>query len=179
MKHIKTHKLFEDVENNTMQNDPAFGTGKINSILNYLSEDKLKESIKEFEDILMLVYAFKDNGFEVDFETVYGSRVHISYDDYHKKTTRWIEFINGFPKYYELTLHFTFNKFDVNLFSYVIAGEYDDFLQKIDSLDWKHKKTNMSLYPPSSNLSKDKMYISIELKKSNLKTRKVSFSSIT
>jgi hypothetical protein len=163
MKYIK--RIFENTE---FENEPAFGEGRIEFLngarLDYLPAEQLKKSIDEFEDLLMLVYPFIDKGLSVRFDSAYGQRVFMTYEDYQSKNNKWIEFINAYPRMNHIEVVITFDKFDFRLLSEVLNSEFDDFLQKITLYKWKNEHTDISMNPDSLSY-KTPMKINIELKK--------------
>ncbi len=132
----------------------------VNSLLPYLSDDKLKESIDIFEGIYYLTLPFLDKDYEVIFKTAYGRAVYLSINDYKEKNAKWIEFINGFPvSGYFIEISIKINRYDLVELSSIIDDEYGDFLEKVKIYKWEHNKSNINLYPEKNS----RMFIDIEL----------------
>lgn len=60
-----------------------------------LSPEDFIKVADEFDSIIEPYLEYADMGYELSFETAYGSRVFMNYDDYLKKTDKYKEFING------------------------------------------------------------------------------------
>ncbi len=61
-----------------------------------LSEEDFDKYAYEFDLIVEPFLEYTDIG-DLSFETAYGSKVTITYDDYSKKNDKYKEFINGLP----------------------------------------------------------------------------------
>jgi hypothetical protein len=116
------------------------------------------------EEISDLKTLFIDKGLSVRFDSAYGQRVFMTYEDYQSKNNKWIEFINAYPRMNHIEVVITFDKFDFRLLSEVLNSEFDDFLQKITLYKWKNEHTDISMNPDSLSY-KTPMKINIELKK--------------
>jgi|ERR1035437_1646175 hypothetical protein len=62
-----------------------------------LSEEDFNKYADEFDSIVEPFLEYADAGYGVSFETAYGSKVTMTYDDYNKKNDKYKEFINGLP----------------------------------------------------------------------------------
>jgi len=60
-----------------------------------LSDEEFKKSANDFDAIIEPYLEYADEGYELSFETAYGSRVIMNYDDYMSKNEKYQEFING------------------------------------------------------------------------------------
>ena len=62
-----------------------------------LSEEDFDKYAYEFDLIVEPFLEYADTGYDLSFETAYGTKVRITYDDYNKKNDRYKEFIHGLP----------------------------------------------------------------------------------
>lgn len=135
-----------------------------NNMLEYLPDDRLKESIETFEHILNCMTSILDN-YEVRFIGRYGSQITMTYDDYKEKNNKYTIFINGFPILgYSVDIYIIINKYDIDLISEILSNDYYEFIKRMEVSDsvLKHKKTDISINNEDSTY-KTKMRISIEL----------------
>lgn len=64
-----------------------------------LSEEDFNKYAEEFDSIIDGFVEYADEGYELSFETAYGRRVTIAYQDYLDKNERYQEFIHGLPSH--------------------------------------------------------------------------------
>ena len=62
-----------------------------------LSDEDFDNYAYEFDLIVEPFLEYADIGYELSFETAYGTRVRISYDDYKERNDTYKEFIHGLP----------------------------------------------------------------------------------
>ena len=140
-----------------------FNENKINPILNYLPDDKLKESTEIFENLVDSLLSFIDQDFEVSFSTAYGSQITIKYNDYIVKNSRWVEFINGFPvRGYFITITIIISYYDMEKMADIMKSDCYEFLERIELYKWVNKESGIKLRPEDN-----KMFINFELKRLN------------
>jgi len=60
-----------------------------------LSDEDFKKNAEEFDSIVEAYIEYAQEGYEISFETAYGTRVIISWNDYNSKNEKYQEFIHG------------------------------------------------------------------------------------
>ena len=62
-----------------------------------LSDEDFKKYAEEFDLLIEPFLEYADIGYYLDFETAYGTKVIMKYQDYLDKNDKYKEFIHGFP----------------------------------------------------------------------------------
>jgi hypothetical protein len=133
------------------------------NMLKFLTPDKLNESIDTFDEVLNSMTSILDK-YEVIFKTAYGSQCFMTYDDFKEKNNKYFIFINGLPVMgYNLEIDIRIDKYDIDLISEIMSGDYYEFINRIDGSSniLKHSKTNISI---NTSEHYTPMRIGIELK---------------
>jgi hypothetical protein len=60
-----------------------------------LSDEDFKKNADEFDSIVEAYIEYAHEGYEISFETAYGTKVIISWNDYNSKNEKYQEFIHG------------------------------------------------------------------------------------
>ena len=60
-----------------------------------LSDEDFKKNADEFDSIAEAYIEYTHEGYEISFETAYGTRVSMSWSDYNEKNEKYQEFIHG------------------------------------------------------------------------------------
>lgn len=100
------------------------------------SDENFKKMAEEFDALVEVFLDYVDEGYEIDFDTAYGTRVFISYEDYLEKNDKYEEFIHGLASHNmeftsRIVMDYNYDKF-LN-----ILRDIQSSCDKIQDINWK------------------------------------------
>jgi len=113
-----------------------------------LSDSDFKTYAEMFDDIVDIFVDYTDLGYEMKFETAYGSKVIMTYEDYIDKNEKYQEFIHGLPArglFFTLSIRmpYDFENF-INILNDVNSNS-----KRLESMEWVIKSFNVNGMPVS------------------------------
>lgn len=111
-----------------------------------LSDEDFKKYAEEFDNIVDIFIDYVDLGYEIRFETAYGAKVAMKYEDYVAKNVKYEEFIHGLPA---RGLFFTLSikmPYDFKQFI-TIVDDVNNSSTRLESLDWVIKSFDVHGLP--------------------------------
>jgi hypothetical protein len=108
-----------------------------------LSDEDFKKNADEFDIIVEAYIEYAHDGYEISFETAYGQRVIISWDDYNSKNEKYQEFIHGlgakgFFFTSEIKLPYDYNKLQS------LLEDVQSCVDRLNDMGWKLDKFNVT-----------------------------------
>lgn len=103
-----------------------------------LSDEDFKKYAELFDHIIDIFIEYRDLDYDIKFETAYGSRVSMSFDDYIDKNEKYEEFIHGLPArglFFSISIKM---EFDFNNFIKLIS-DINQSSTRLESLDFRIK----------------------------------------
>jgi hypothetical protein len=108
-----------------------------------LSDSDFKTYAEMFDEIVDIFVDYTDLGYEMKFETAYGSKVVMTYEDYIDKNEKYQEFIHGLPArglFFTLSIRmpYDFENF-INILNDVNSNS-----KRLESMEWVIKSFNVN-----------------------------------
>lgn len=108
-----------------------------------LSDEEFQKMAQEFDKIIEPFLEYTDDGHLLKFETAYGERVLMKYEDYLSKNEKYKEFINGLPArglFFNVILYLP-NNYE-NLINFL--SDFNSSVGRINDLGWRTSEFKIS-----------------------------------
>jgi hypothetical protein len=108
-----------------------------------LSDEEFQNIALEFDKIIEPFLEYTDEGHLLKFETAYGERVLMRYEDYLAKNDKYKEFINGLPAkglFFNVILYLP-NNYE-NLINFL--SDFNSSVGRINDLGWRTSEFKIS-----------------------------------